>query len=220
MRTASYRWAFLFGVALVAAAIGNACVETVSNSGYLGRGYHDNDHASVVPAVVVGCVLLLQIAIVRVLALLRGAVAGDGAWFARTASEISLRGPLRDLPILLGVQFCALYGMEACESLVASGHLPAGFAWLGGPPLFSIVVHVALGALCAALVARGMRAFVATLASVVRHVICLSIAVAPRAARASRLDRSTGSRAASQTPNARPFGGRAPPHVASLVLVT
>jgi hypothetical protein len=218
MRTASYRWSFLFGVALVAAALGNACVETVSNSGYLGPGYHDNDHASVVPVIAGGCVLLMQIAIVRVLALLRGA-ASDGDWFARTASDLSQRGAVRDLPVLLTVQFCALYAMESCEALVASGHLPVGIVWLGGPPLFSIVAHVALGSLCAVLLARAMRAIVATLASVVRHVIRLSIAVAPRAARASRLSRASTFRAASQTANARPFGGRAPPLRASLVRI-
>jgi hypothetical protein len=219
MRTAPYRWTFLFGVALVAAAIGNACVETVSNSGYLGAGYHDNDHASVVPAIAGGCVLLLQIALVRVLALLRGTAACDGDWFARTAADISHRGLVRDLPVVLSAQFCALYAMEACESFLASGHLPAGTAWLGGPPIYSILAHVALGTLCAVLFARAMRAVVTTLASVVRHVISLSIAIAPRAARASRLPRNSASFAGSQTANARPFGGRAPPRNASLALV-
>jgi hypothetical protein len=219
MRTAPYRWSFLFGVALVAAAIGNACVETVSNSGYLGAGYHDNDHLSVVPAIAGGCALLVQIAIVRVLALLRGPAARDADWFARTAMDISHRGPIRDLPVLLSAQFCALYAMEACESLVASGHLPAGVTWLGGPPIYSIVAHVTLGALCAVLFARAMREIEATLASVVRHVIRLRIATAPRAARAPRLPRNAASFVGSQTPNARPFGGRAPPHYASLVPV-
>jgi hypothetical protein len=218
MRTAPYRWSFLFGVALVAAAVGNACVETVSNAGYFGSGYHDNDHASVVPAIAGGLVLLLQIAVVRVLALLRG-TASDGSWFARTASDISHRGPVRDLPVLLGMQFCALYAMEAAEALLASGHVPEGITWLGGPPLFSIVAHVALGSLCAVLFARGMRAVVATLASVVRHVVRLSIAIVPRAARASRLPRAFAFHGGSQTANARPFGGRAPPLDTSLVPV-
>jgi hypothetical protein len=213
MRTAPYRLTFLFGVALVAAAIGNACVETVSNSGFLGAGYHDNDHASVVPAIAGGCALLLQIAIVRVLALLRGTATRDADWFARAAMDISHRGPMRDLPFLLSAQFCALYAMEACESLVASGHVPTGTAWLGGPPIYSVVVHVALGVLCAFLFARAMRAVVTTLASVVRHVIRLRIATAPRAARASRVPRNSASFAGSQTPNARPFGGRAPPPI-------
>jgi hypothetical protein len=219
MRTAPYRWAFLFGVALVAAAIGNACVETVSNSGFLGAGYHDNDHASVVPAVAGGFVLLLQIAIVRAIALLRGTTARDADWFARIAADISDRGPVRDLPALLGVQFCVLYAMEACESLVASGHMPAGTAWLGGPPVVSIVAHVALGVVCAMLFARAMRALVTTLASVVRHVIRPCIATAPRSPRASRLPRAFTFHAGSQTPNARPFGGRAPPRATSLVPV-
>jgi hypothetical protein len=218
MRTAPYRWSFLFGVALVAAAVGNACVETVSNAGYLGSGYHDNDHASVVPAIAGGVVLQLQIAVVRVLALLRG-TAPDGSWFARTASDISHRGPVRDLPVLLGMQFCALYAMEAAEALLASNHVPEGIAWLGGPPLFSIVAHVALGTLCAVLFARGMRAVVATLASVVRHVVRLSIAIVPRAARAARLPRAFAFHGGSQTANDRPFGGRAPPPDTSLVPV-
>jgi hypothetical protein len=219
MRTAPYRWPFLFGVALGAASIGNACVESVSNSGYLGAGYHDNDHASIVPAIAGGCLILLHIAIVRVLAQLRGTAERDADWFARTATDISHRGPMRDLPVLIGAQFCALYAMEACESLVATGHLPTGTAWLGGPPIDSIVAHVALGVLCAVLFARAMRAVVMTLASVVRHVIRLRIAVAPRAPRASRRPRAFASRVGSQTPNARPFGGRAPPHTASLVPV-
>jgi hypothetical protein len=161
---------------------------------------------------------LIQIAIVRVIDLLRGAT-NDGDWFARTASDLSQRGPVRDLPVLLTVQFCALYAMESCEALVASGHLPTGLVWLGGPPLFSILAHVALGSLCAVLFARAMRAIVATLASVVRHVIRLSIAVAPRAARASRLPRASTSRAGSQIAHVRPFGGRAPPLDASLAPV-
>jgi len=44
------RLPFLLAVALVAAALGDAFVETVSNSGLVGAGYADDNHASVLPA--------------------------------------------------------------------------------------------------------------------------------------------------------------------------
>ncbi len=161
-------------VALVAAALADPLVETVANTGILGPGYSDNDHASVLPALLAGAVLLLFVIVARCFGLLYHASTCRLA--LRIARQIAARAPLADLPYVLLLQFAALFAMESSEQLFFDGRLAGGTAWLGGPIWFSIFMHVLIGWVCTVLVAQAMRTIVrrcAALASIVLdRILC------------------------------------------------
>jgi hypothetical protein len=218
-RTVSSRWTFLVGVALVAAALGDAVVENVSNTGIFGRGFLDDDQANVIPTIACGCMLALELAVLRCIALVRAVRSSPGNDALRSvAADFSNRSVLRAVPFVLAVQAAALFVMESGEQLFVNGHLAGGAVWLGGPVLFALCTHAAIGALCTVLLARSMRAVVASLASLVCAVVRLVLAVVGRDSGACRIARPRATLAISDMPNARPFGGRAPPHHLSLVL--
>jgi hypothetical protein len=147
--SAKSRLPFQIAVSLIAAAIGDALVETTSNTGALGPGYADNDHLSVIPALIAGASLTLLVVFGRCLRL-----------FRNPARRVSHRSPLADVPCVLLVQFLALFIMESCEQLCFGGRLLGGTVWLGGPVWFSVLTHVILGTSFALLLGRATGAIV------------------------------------------------------------
>jgi hypothetical protein len=139
------RLPFLMAVALVAAAIADPMVETIANTGVLGRGYADNDHSSVIPTLIIGGILALLVLSTR-------------AWGLALARRVAERSPHDDLPYILVLQFVTLFGMESAEQLLDGGRLLGGLVWLGGPAWFSVLVHVTIGILCTFLISRSIRA--------------------------------------------------------------
>jgi hypothetical protein len=152
------RLPFLLAVALIAAAIGDPLVETIANTGILGPGYLDNDHSSVVPALIAGAF---------VAALLIG---WQCRQFLRRRRDFVER-PLADMPYVYVLQLNALFVMESCEQFFAHGEFLGGTAWLGGPVWFSLIAHALIGAICTLLIARGVRAIVHRAATLVEIVI-------------------------------------------------
>lgn len=152
------RLPFLLAVALIAAAIGDPLVETIANTGILGPGYLDNDHSSVVPALLAG---------VLVAALLIG---WQCRQFLRCRRDFVER-PLADMPRVFVLQLATLFVMESCEQFFAQGGLLGAPAWLGGPVWFSLLAHALIGAVCTLLIARGMRAIVHRAVTLVEIVI-------------------------------------------------
>jgi hypothetical protein len=157
------RLPFLLAVALIAAAIGDPLVETIANSRILGPGYLDNDHASVVPALIAG----FSVAVLL--------IGWQCRQFLRQRHDFVER-PLTDMSYVFGLQLVALFVMESCEQIFCEGSLLGGTAWLGGPVWFSLFAHALIGAICTLLIARGMRAIVrraATLVEIVfERVLC------------------------------------------------
>jgi hypothetical protein len=151
------RMPFLLAAALMAAAVGDPLVETISNTGILGRGYSDNNHLSVIPALIAGGAWALAIVCKRCLELVRNP-SERRDWLIDMARSISVRSPLQDVPCVLVLQCAVLFAMESSEQLIAGGRLLGGTAWLGGPIWFSALTHVLLGSLCTLLIARGTRA--------------------------------------------------------------
>jgi hypothetical protein len=193
------RLPFLMAVALVAAAITDPLVETIANTGVLGRGYADNDHSSVIPALIAGGILVLL-------------VIGGRTWALAIARRITERSPLHDLPFVLILQFMALFGMESAEQLLDGGRLLGGTVWLGGPAWFSIVTHIVIGVACTLLIARSMRAIARRCAAIVSIAIELILCArtygsAPLFARR----RHHGTRRYAQAIHVRQTGERAPP---------
>jgi hypothetical protein len=203
---------FLLAVALVAAALGDAFVESVSNSGIFGRGYSDDNRASVLPTLLLGGLVALEVLRRRCSEMLDVRVAPRTDWLVDFARRYARGSPASDLAVVLGLQFAALFAMESAEQLAFGGKLPVGFAWLGGPMVFSLLAHALIGAGCSVLLARFVRAILATVATLVRGALDSILLEAARATahiRAGRREEAPQRRA--QAPHARQSGDRAPP---------
>ncbi len=206
------RLPFLLTAAIIAAAIGDWLVETISNSGIFGRGYSDNDHSSIVPALVAAAVIALVVVVTRCLALLRKAEVSKHSIGVRP--HASRHGAGADVAVVLTMQCATLFTMESVEQLTSNGKLLGGLAWLGGPVAFSLATHALLGILCAAAVAALARAILASVASFVRETLDAILFALTRDAKRRFVRRDDGlSPARAQAPHVRQIGGRAPPRL-------
>ncbi len=210
------RLPFLLAVALVAAALGDAFVETVSNSGLVGAGYADDNHASVLPAFLLGVIAALEAARRRCCALLRRgerrAEADQTLALMRRYRDVS---PLRDLPLVLTLQFALLFVMESAEQVAFGGKLLGGTAWLGGPIAFSLIAHATLGAGCMLLLRWFVRRVPGAVATFVRdaldYLAYVLIAAARSASCIRTARRDERPRHWAQAPHSRRIRDRAPP---------
>jgi hypothetical protein len=212
------RLPFLAAIALVSAAIGDACVESISNTGVFGTGYFDDNQLSVVPTLLAGALLVLEVIAARCIDIVRGVTrARNDDWLVSAASSISARPPVRDLPLVFAMQIVALFGMESIERIVIGGHAEFGLAWLGAPIVFGLAAHFAVCVSGAMLLTWLTKTIVATFASLVRIVVSFIILAHARTAPLSffdDLDIAAFLRALSA--HARHIGGRAPPPLLSL----
>ncbi|HTU70792.1 MAG TPA: hypothetical protein VMF11_10795 [Candidatus Baltobacteraceae bacterium] len=200
MKHSAIRLWFGLAVAVIAAAIADPIVETVSNAGWFGPGsFTDHSNLDVLPALLAGAVLVGCYLVLRVRrALLR-------------ASGEALRANVaRLLPFIFLAQMGVLFAMETTEQLVVSGHTMGGTIWLGGPIWFSLTVHAAMSILVAYALARTACACAHTTLRAVRHLHALAIRAlhgqAPIALR--RRERTAFARLA---PVRCRIGNRAPP---------
>jgi hypothetical protein len=210
------RLPFLVAVALLAAALGDALVESISNTGIFGTRYFDNNHLSVVPTLIAGGALALEGAVARCVALYRCALDArrDARrdWLGDAATSIATHPPLRDVPAVFAMQLVALFAMESSEQLLFGGKLLGGTAWLGGPVLFSLGLHALLALACTFLLGWTMRGIAAAFASfVVSAIACIAITLPREGSAMIRRRRDVPAFARPQSPHARQIGERAPP---------
>jgi hypothetical protein len=204
------RCSYLAAAALVAAAVGDLLVESIANTGILGGHYSDRNHTSVLPTLLAGAIIALELVVLRVARTVRRSESRPG-WLRTAAAQLRARRALADLPLVYALELGALFVMESIEQLLATGALPAGTAWLGGPVAFSLAAH-ALLALAATLALRWLiRALSATVASLILVAIAF-VRLSRREAR-SAFCRRLDAPAVHQTPSPHllRIGGRAPP---------
>jgi hypothetical protein len=214
----SSRWPFLVTVALVAAAIADAIVETIANTHVFGGSYRDDNHLGIVPALLAGSVLFAVTVAIRFFETWRrgrGRASGGASerdWLADAARETCSRPPTNDLPRILVLQLVALFVLESCEQLVGGGRLLGGIAWLGGPPVFALATHAIVGIICTLTLAAFMRSVVRGLASLVHAAFAFIWLLRTRGS-SKRVDRGArhSRRPRAQAPHVRQIGGRAPP---------
>ncbi len=203
-------------VALVAAALGDSLVESVSNSGLVGAGYADDNHLSVLPALLAGAGLVLAFVRSRCLDVLRhGSSLRRRAWLRDLATRWAAGSPAREFPLVFGMQLAFLFAMESVEQLIGGGRLLGGTAWLGGPVLFSLLAHALLGAACTLLLGwlgRNVLAAFAAFVCAALERILLEIERARATIVAARRDGSPFRLA--QAPQAARRGKRGPPRFA------
>jgi hypothetical protein len=215
------RLPFLLAVALVAAALGDALVEGVSNTGVFGSRYFDNDHLSVLPTLVAGLVLGIELLGWRCLRVFRRSWSARTAgrdWLVDFAARCAGRSSRFDVPLVFGLQIAALFVMEHVEQSVAGGGVTRATAWLGGPIIFSLMVHALVGTACTLLLAAAARSIVRTFASLVREALeAILFALARDGERGFAHRREHESLARAQAPHVRQLGGRAPPPLSLVV---
>jgi hypothetical protein len=210
------RFPFLVAVALVAAALGDSLVESVANSGLVGPGYADDNHLSVLPTLAAGAALVLAFVRSRCLDVLRhGSHVQRRAWLRELATRWAAGSLARELPLVFGMQLAFLFAMESTEQLLGGGRVLGGSAWLGGPVLFSLLVHALLGAACTLLLGwlgRNVLAAFAAFVTTTLENILLEVERARAKIVAVRRDGSPFRLA--QAPQAHRRGKRGPPRLA------
>ena len=206
------RLPFFLVVALVAAGVGDSIVESSSNAGMFGGHYVDNNHLGVIPTLLAGCLIALQLVVRRCGDVWRHSTDPGRDRLIDVARDIGARSAGRDFPIIFALQLGWLFALESTEQLIAGGKLLGGTTWLGGPILISIVAHLTIGGLCALGLGACMRAVVRTFAAIVQTAVRFSwLAVAGGSANPIQLGRRTKPRERTQALYLRQFGGRAPP---------
>ncbi len=202
----------LGAAALIAAALGDPLVESVSNTGLFGPGFHDNVHTSVIPALAAGLAIVVVAIVASLLGSLDRAREPGDDWVAALARDTLARSPMRSFPAVFAAQLAALYAMEHVESLLLIGtHVTNGASWLGGPVALSLLVH---GALCFAtlkIFGSAMRGALTALAALLA-IAAAYVALLGREATATFRRRTEEyGIARAQGPHVRQCGGRAPP---------
>jgi hypothetical protein len=136
--------------------------------------------------------------------------------FVGVARHFAERSVLRALPSVLVLQFLALFVLESAEQFSFGGRLLGGLVWLGGPLIFSVLVHSLIGVACTLALRGLMRAFVAAFAAIVRTVWFIWLAGAGTVRRCVDLERRQRRHPGAGTSYVRHIGGRAPPRFPTL----
>ncbi len=194
---------FVIAAALLAAATANPIVESIADSGVFGGGFADHDQSSVGPTLAIAALFALAFVVARTVRLLKRAPAST-SMFSEIARDLARRGPARDVPLVLALQFAALYAMERVECF-ASGGVESGLAWLGGPILFAVAVHAFVGIGATFALGFALRSCARLLATAVRAVL-EAIAIA----------RARGTAGAFTTQTFHAIAGSSLAHVASV----
>src|ERR1700683_3054952 len=97
---ARVRLFFRIAVALIAVAIADPLVETIANAGWVGGRYHDDNHLGVVPTMLVGAMLVLDLLVLRVLDVWRRS-ANRPLAAVDVAAGLGTRSLVRDLPFVI-----------------------------------------------------------------------------------------------------------------------
>jgi hypothetical protein len=205
---------FVLAAALIAGGLGDPLVETIADTGIFGPGYHDTNHLGVLPALICGLVLTLEIALLRCLQTFRRDARDERDWLLAVAERFGSRWPLRDVPFVFVLQLGVVFAMEAAEQLLVGGKPEAGTAWLGGPVAFSLIVHALIAIVVTIGLAALTRCITKTLTTLVRIAFaCIALPAFRETVAPSRDRRDDAPFTRQQSPHACQIGERAPPRL-------
>jgi hypothetical protein len=150
--------AFVFSVALLAAVLGDAIVEGISNAGILWHGnYTDRSSVDLLPVL---CISIVASMLTLALSLLYHARKTGLSLRSLTLWTANLLIPRRlahILPAIFILQMAALFVMETAEQIVVYGRAAGGTLWLGGPLAASLIIHAVFAVLCAFVLSKFLR---------------------------------------------------------------
>jgi hypothetical protein len=210
MRAAIPRAIFACMTAFLSASLGDALLESVSNSGILWRGHFtDSSSIDIAPMLLLSA-LVAAITLASLCRLeMRRRTATDRALLPSAARVLARGDVLRLLPVIVVLELATLFGMETVEQIVVYGHALGGTLWLGAPPIIGILLHAALAVTAALCAAKSLTVLAPTVAAIVdRALLFLS-----RASRSTDLFRLAPEDlpSARWLPVAAPLGERGPP---------
>lgn len=157
---------FAVAAAITAAAVTDPIVEALSNSGFFGPGrFTDHSSVDVVPAAILAALICVAVVVFR----------ARDSWMRQWAPHVGARSLPRMLPAIFAMQIAALFAMESFEQIAVYGHASVGMLWLGGPVLFSLLLHAVGCVLTTFGLARLLRA---AIRGVVRIVLCIATLLA------------------------------------------
>jgi hypothetical protein len=158
---------FCLAVAIIAAAVADALVESASNAGWFGPGnFTDRSNLDVIPALAIGCAFVALYVALRVRIMLAG-FRGNARAALRLSNDALGYCGLAMLPVIFALQIVVLFSMETAEQYVVWGHVLGGTIWLGGPIDVSLAAHAVT---CVAVTLLAARA-IGSLATAALRVI-------------------------------------------------
>ncbi len=143
MRSArsSAGWVFRGAAAVIAAAMADPIIESLSNAGVFGPGrFTDHSTIDVIPALCVALGLVL----ILVVMLARGLIKESDhppQWVRSCAAFVGSRSLWNMLPSTYLMQMVVLFGMETLEQIATAGHPLGAMVWLGAPIAASMIIH-------------------------------------------------------------------------------
>ncbi len=206
---------FVLAAAMMAAAIANPIVESMSSAGMFGPGFGDHDQSSVVPTFAIAAFFAFGLVAIRTVRALRGRSLG-ARFVDGMARDLARRARASDVPFVLAVQFVTVYAMERMECFVHALPAESGLAWLGGPAVVAIAAHVLTGIAVTFALGWAVRAVARLLATVVRAVLDAIAFVRARAAASFATRSRSDASAADSLAHVRGTRGRAPPSAPAL----
>jgi hypothetical protein len=206
-----------FAIALIAAALGDPLVETVSNTGIFGRAFIDDNHQSVATVLVAGLVLGLLLLVVRFRFASARASKGSPDWLHEVVSGLSRTSSSRHIAPIFGAQLAVVYVMESCEQLLGPGASVHGLSWLGAPLVVSLPMHFAVCVFCACVIRHATRSilpgFIAAICDVLDRILVEFARDAARSVFVSSIEQLVRH---VRLTAAQRIRGRAPPSLATL----
>lgn len=158
----------------VTAAVGSHQILHVAGDlAILPSAYEGYAHAGLIPMAMLAAAFGL-FATISALADAGRSTSTMDSWLRDAAKTIACQrwGSVASLITL--IQIATLYGMESIEQFLAFGHPLGGLAWLGGPPLIALLIHVGVSLLTVTGLIAMMRG-IAHACRIVRTLISIRI---------------------------------------------
>jgi hypothetical protein len=166
------RTVFICAVAFLAATLGDALVESISNAQVLWHGnYTDRSSLNLLPMSAVALATFMATLTLVLTEHLRRTCGSLHELWSSTARVLVPSDIPSLLPAIFALQIPTLFVMETVEQIVVYGHPLGGTLWLGGPILAALFLHAFIAATCAFLVAYGLTVLAQTLLRAVTLVL-------------------------------------------------
>jgi hypothetical protein len=186
---------FVCGVALLAAVLGDAVVEGISDAGSLWHGdYTDQSSIDLLPVLLLAVAATIGALGLIVLHQAREHGHSPRSIMISSARVFMTRNVVSALPFILALQFAVLFVMETAEQVIVYGHALGGAVWLGGPVAASAVIHALFSVAIAFWLANRVRVAAKAILRVLARIAASDRGVRVRAAILRRTEPVTRAR--------------------------
>jgi hypothetical protein len=171
MKQSAILKAFIATAAVLAAVMGDAAVESISDAGVLWHGrYTDRSSVDLLPVALIALIGLALTLGSLLSAYLSGSRQMTRRFVVSSARVLTPHQIMRVVPSIFGLQLVVLLVMETLEQVVVYGHASGGTLWLGGPIVASLLIHAIAAIVSAFGIASSLRRLADAL---LRAVACI-----------------------------------------------